>query len=609
MPKSTISVEEQFTDQALPGRTQFLSVPVLVRNLPFIILLMMTGTWILLDAILPLKGLNSGDALLAHVSTWTLLPSNLLFPGWAIRLALPRTPILHPPAATLSWQETAFLLNAFLLMFLIYWLALYALPRLINRKYLLYSTLLLGFVCVFIPVVTSSDIFSYIAYARMEVIYHLNPLTTLPTAIHGDFIYPYLYWRDQPSAYGPTWAIITGLAQWLIGVTGLEGILRMVFALRLLGLASHVSSTMLIWSISGQLQRITGVISPRKRMLAALAFAWNPLLLFEACVNSHNDAILLFLILLALWFLLRRGDPGGRPELKHDRPELEHDRPPQLTLRSLLPAAIVFAIATCLKINIVVFVPGLLIFLWMQRSRNVFHILVTSATYLGVIILLYAPFWQQGAVLHLLSINPSTSRAINTPYDFLSQFYNTLAHVRIYLNAPGEPIATPMERLTHIFSAALFVLIYAILCWRAARISSRINTIPGLIRWMALVWLLYCVIGSPWFWPWYLVTFFGLYALVESTTKWKNAGIIRIPLIVRLLAFSMLSLYCLSAWAPAHISLPGLQGFVWGDLRGLWVWAIPLLAIFWAPLSLLAKLPQLCKGLVLQKVKAPVLRG
>jgi hypothetical protein len=586
MSESTIPVEEQWTDQALPKRTRFLSVPGLKHNLPFIMLWMMTGAVILLDAILPLKGLNFEDALLAHVSTWTLLPAYLLFPGGVISLVLAGAPIVHPPGAMPNWGETVLLFNAFLLIFLIYWLALYTLPRLINHKYLLYSTLLLGVVCVFFPVVTSSDIFSYIAYARIEVIYHLNPLTTLPTAIHGDFIYPYVYWKDQPSAYGPTWAIITSLAQWLIGVTGSGDVLRMLVALRLLGLTSHVSSTMLIWSISGRLQRITGAISPQKRMLAALAFAWNPLLLFEACVNGHNDAVLLFLILLALWFLLRS---------------------PHLPLRSLLPAAIVFAIATCLKINIVVFVPGLLLFLWMQRSRNVFHILVISATYLGVIILLYAPFWQGGAILNVFAVNPAASRSINSLPDFLTHLYNAIV---ARLGFPlGAAIGSPAEHLTHTLSLLLFVLLYGFFYRRIMRVPGGISTISGLIRWMALVWVLYCAIGSPWFWPWYLVTFFGLYALVESTTRWNNRGIIRIPVAVRLLAFSMLSLYCLYTLAAANSPLPGLPGFVWEDLRGLWVWAIPLLAIFWPVLCALAKLPQLCKGLLLQKAKAPVLRG
>jgi hypothetical protein len=588
MSKQAIPIEEQVVDQPLQARSHRSTVPVFIRILPLAILLMITCVLVLLDAILPLNGLNAEDALLAHISTWTLLPTHLFFPGQAMTLILTGNPVVSPPVTILSWRETALLLNVFLLLFLLYLLALYALPRFISSRYLFYSTLLLGIVCLFFPIVTSSDIFSYTAYAHMEVIYHLNPLTTAPTAIHGDTIYAYLYWKDQPSAYGPTWAIITAVAQWLLGLTGPASIVPMLVALRLLGLASHIGSTILVWNISGQLQRLTGIISVQKRTRAALAFAWNPLLLFEACVNAHNDAVLLFLILLAIWLLLRS---------------------PQLSLRTLLPAAIVFAFATCLKINILVFVPGLLLFLWMQRPRHISHMLITSATYASVIFLLYAPFWQHGAVLYLLSVNPATSRAINTPYDFLSQFYNTLARVPVQLSASGEPTATPIERLTHIVSAILFILVYAILCWRATRSSSRFNTIPGLIRWMALAWLLYCALGSPWFWPWYLVTFFGLFALVESITPWNNWRAQRLPLAVRLLAFSMLSLYCFYAWAPAHISIPGLPGFVWGDLRGLCIWAIPLLALYRPPLRALAKLPQLCKALLPQKARAPVLRG
>jgi hypothetical protein len=274
------------------------------------------------------------------------------------------------------------------------------------------------------------------------------------------------------------------------------------------------------------------------------------------------------------------------------------------SLRILLPAAIVFAFATCLKINIIVLVPGLLLFLWMQRPRQISHMLITSATYASVVLLLYAPFWQHGAVLYLLIVNPATSRAINTPYDFLSQIYNALANVPVPLSASGEPTATPIERLTHIVSVILFILVYTILCWRSTRGSSPINTIPGLIRWMALAWLLYCALGSPWFWPWYLVTFFGLFALVESITPWNNWRAQRLLLAVRLLAFSMLSLYCFYAWAPARTSLPGLPGFVWLDLRGLYIWAIPLLVLYRPHLRTLARLPKQSRVLFSQRAKA-----
>ena len=188
MSKQAIPIEEQVVDQPLQARSHHSTVPVFIRILPLAILLMITCVLILLEAILPLKGLNSEDALLAHGSTWILLPTHLFFPGQAITLILAGNRVVSPPVTTLSWRETALLLNVFLLLFLLYLLALYALPRFISSRYLFYSTLLLGIVCLFFPIVTSSDIFSYIAYAHMEVIYHLNPLTTAPTAMHGDTI-------------------------------------------------------------------------------------------------------------------------------------------------------------------------------------------------------------------------------------------------------------------------------------------------------------------------------------------------------------------------------------------------------------------------------------
>src|SRR5947209_16996905 len=214
------------------------------RNLqPFVILLAMECALFFLAAILPLRGLgtSSSDALLTQLGLWPLFPTFLLFPHSAVSPALPG---LHGPflyASTISGTDTALLFCAFLSIFLLYLLALRILPRSIGKRYLLLSTLLLAITCCLVPFVTSSDFFSYIAYARMGVIYHLNPLTTLPTAIRNDPVYVHLYWNDQPSAYGPTWVAITSVLQWLTLIFGAQSLLPMVMALRLFGLAMHFS--------------------------------------------------------------------------------------------------------------------------------------------------------------------------------------------------------------------------------------------------------------------------------------------------------------------------------------------------------------------------------
>jgi hypothetical protein len=450
-------------------------------------------------------------------------------------------------------------------LFLWYLLALRWLPRQISFGYILISTLLLGTMCLFFPAATSGDVFAYIAYARIGVIYHLNPLITSPTSIQADPVYPFLYWIQQPSIYGPTWIIISSLLQRLLLARDHHDILSMVLALRVFGLLMHLASTWLIYSISGYLQHMSGVFSPEKRRRAVLAFAWNPFLLLEAGVNAHNDIVLLYLILLAIWFLVRRE---------------------RASLRTYLGVTAIFAVATCLKANIAVLAPGLLLFLWVRLREGqhpiylrLFPLIATTTTYLGGIILLYAPFWQGEATLNALRVNPGVHRSINTFAESLSRLYNSLTYAPGFLAAPAS--VSPAQYTAHLLSTVTFLILYALLCWRAVRTPHDFSTIPGLLRWLALVWLLYCAIGSPWFWPWYLTVFFGLYALIEATDSRHSAAFLagRVPLAVYTLAFSMLSLYCLLAWFPSHVPVPILPGFRWLYFSGLWAWGWPLLML------------------------------
>lgn len=522
------------------------------RYLPLTILVGMASAFLLVAAVLPLYGLFFYTALLPK---WLLFPTHLLFPGQQV------TPSLNgiisnvtPPAAALSWWHTGLLLGCFALLLLFYLVALSHLPQRVNRGYIILSTLLLGLICVGIPVVTSQDLFSYIIYARMPVLYHLNPLTATPQAIQFDPVYQHLYWKDQPSAYGPTWIVLSGAMQWLADFFGSTHIAPMVLLLRLAGLLSHLWSALLIWSISGRLPGTTA----ETRRCAALAFAWNPLLLFEACTNAHNDTIVLLFVMLGIWFLLRAYPTGNSAA--------------PIRWRNALFCVLMWVIATCIKLNVALLVPGLFLLLWGHSRRRSVGLIVI---YTVGILALYAPFWQQGTLLDILRINPGVSRDINTLSEFLSQFCNSLLR---WAGLGGIPeINSPSEGLLHTLSQVLFVVLYAgnlLLCLLPGR---RLDTPARLIRWMAFSWLLYCFVGAPWFWPWYAVTFFGLFALVEAndSSQWRK----RSPLAARLLAFSLLSLYCFFTWAPFVAYTPWLPGFRWSFWRGLWAWLIPLLPI------------------------------
>jgi hypothetical protein len=528
--------------------------------LPYVFLLAMEGAYLLLGAVLPLYGLWFHTSLTADLSSWFLLPARVLFANRALNPTIfhfYQAP--HPPVPT-SWQDTGILLIAFAMLFAIYVLALRYIRQFVTRRFLIISLLLFGATCTLFPMVTSTDIFSYIAYARLGIIYHLNPLVATPLAIRNDPIYIHLYWVNQPSAYGPIFALVTCALQWLLGIFGRDNIAQMVVALRLLGLGAHIWSTLLVWSLIGHLQRRRGISSPRLRTLATFAFAWNPLLLLEACINAHVDTLVLLFVLLALWALVRTASPS---------------------LRSVAWTAVFLALATCLKVNIVLLLPAFLLFLW-AHEHNLKPAALFATIYAGIILALYAPLWQGGALLSVLHVNPGTYRAINTLPEFLAHLYNSLARL---LGAPlAADVDSPAETLAHTASIIVFVALYGLLCVHALRARHNLSTVTALLRWMTLAWLLYCALGSPWFWPWYTTIFFGLVALLAGCDIGEDAySSIRLPFSLSLLSpvlllfsFSLLSLYCFFTWAPYATFLPGLPLFRWGFVRSLWVWLLPL---------------------------------
>ena len=538
------------------------AVPVNTHRIfPYAMILLMGCALFLLDATLPLRGLWFYDALLrTNFDPWLLYPAHLLFPGKPTVLFQPGIHAIQAGPLSIAWRETGMLFASFALLFLFYLIGLRRLVGMVSLRYVLLSTLLIGLLFTVIPVVTSQDIFSYIGYMRLGVFYHLNPLTALPVSLQNDPIQARIYWLHQPSAYGPTWFFITGALQEIALLLGARQVDVMIILLRIFSVGIHVGSTFLIWSISGKLARLTpsaSFITPRRRLYATLAFAWNPFLLLEAGINAHNDVTILFLVLLAIWFLVSY----------------------PATLRSYALAAVMLAAAACMKITLGMLLPALLLYLWAQRPRRWSALAVTIAAYLSTMIVLYAPFWQNGYVLHFLLVNPGSSHEQNTFYEFFIRLYASLTGT--YIASTAQLAGSPIEDVLHVFSLFLFVIAYVVLFLSALLPGRGIKTIPDMIRWMMLVWLAYIIIGSPWFWPWYAITLFGLYALLEaiSTDKRLFLGFLDLPLAVRMATFSMLTLYCWLSIAPVKTIVPHLTNFQWAYVRGLWIWLPPLLAV------------------------------
>jgi len=137
------------------------------------------------------------------------------------------------------------------------------------------------------PILLSTDVFSYIAYARMGVEHGLNPYTHGPISITHDPIYHYVGqdWKKVDTAYGPLYTLIS----YPFGLLGVTGALWGMKALAMLASAGTLALT---WRCARLRQ-----MDPVKALLLVGA---NPLYVIYTLGGAHNDLLMMLLMMVAV---------------------------------------------------------------------------------------------------------------------------------------------------------------------------------------------------------------------------------------------------------------------------------------------------------------------
>jgi alpha-1,6-mannosyltransferase len=137
------------------------------------------------------------------------------------------------------------------------------------------------------PILISTDVFSYIAYARMGVLHGVNPYLHGPFAIHSDPIYKYVGfdWTHVATAYGPLYTLLSYPLAWL----GISGAL---WAMKLWALAASAVTLTLTWRCA--------VRRGLEGKLALFLVGANPLYVIYALGGAHNDLIMLAFMMAAV---------------------------------------------------------------------------------------------------------------------------------------------------------------------------------------------------------------------------------------------------------------------------------------------------------------------
>jgi Glycosyltransferase family 87 len=148
------------------------------------------------------------------------------------------------------------------------------------------------------PILFSTDVFSYIAYARMGVLHGIDPYLHGPIAADTDGIYRYVGddWRKVATAYGPLYTLLS----YPLALLGLKGA---VWGAKAMALAASAGTLALTWRCA----RIRGYDPPT----ALLAVGANPLYVLYGLGGAHNDLIMTFFMMAAVALVLAERDASA----------------------------------------------------------------------------------------------------------------------------------------------------------------------------------------------------------------------------------------------------------------------------------------------------------
>jgi alpha-1,6-mannosyltransferase len=137
------------------------------------------------------------------------------------------------------------------------------------------------------PILLSTDVFSYIAYARMGVEHGLNPYTHGPISIAQDPVYHYVGhdWKKVDTAYGPIYTLLT----YPFGLLGVSGAL---WGMKVVAMLASAATLLLTWRCAR--------LRERDPVAAILLVGANPLYVVYALGGAHNDLIMMALMMAAV---------------------------------------------------------------------------------------------------------------------------------------------------------------------------------------------------------------------------------------------------------------------------------------------------------------------
>lgn len=400
----------------------------------------------------------------------------------------------------------------------------------IGLKFVAGSALIFGGILIFSYPLTAIDLFIYAIRTRGWALYGLPPLATPPQALPAAD--PWLglagEWVDAPSPYGPVWELLSLGAFYAGGGNYLAHLLL----LKLLGLLAFGGCIALVYAALKHLR-------PAWALAGTLAFAWNPLVLFEGVQNAHNDIWMTLFLLAALWLLSRQAT---------------------WSRQTVALAALLLALSILVKFVTVLLIPFFLLALLDGKKswpRRVADAALFAGLLAAVVLLAMTPFWPGRESWAVLRAGGQAGRSL-------------LALLVLALRGSlGVNAAFDVARGVIL---AAFGLIYLWQVWKSARPlfqpgptapAGRLQT--QLIGPSFYVLFGYVLLAAPVFHAWYLLWFVPLAPLLLPNLRSHTAAVV----------FSVTALLVIPYFETVRVWYPALlQNQLLGHIIG-----VPLLIL------------------------------
>jgi len=277
-------------------------------------------------------------------------------------------------------------------------------------------------------------------------------------------------WRPthgvQP--YGPLWVQCEVIVLRLT-----HDVPTAAFLLKALVVAASLGSAALIWAILGR-------VRPADQLLGTLLYLWNPVIIVEFAAEGHNDALMVLCVLAALLLTL-----GGRPAL----------------------ALIALLLGVLAKYVPLILLPALLAYFWFgchdrrERVRLGTLILLGLFAGLGLGALFYRPLWAGAATFQGLREQGTAEISAS-----------------ITGGMTWGLMHSPLRGAPKLLLSAVLDGIFAVSVLPA---SWRVRDTAGLLRACASISLVYVLLVSSYYFPWYAALPLALLALCPANAfRW-----------------------------------------------------------------------------------------